>query len=118
MDYRTVTDSTSMQYRLLQSASPDANGLMKIGEYYCVALGSYFGAVGTKYTAVIEGKEYKLIKCDEKQAKHTLNGEGQTGTDGHLIECIVKTESLPAGVRASGNCNTLMRGLVERICKD
>ena len=118
MDYRAVTDSTSTQYRLLQSASPDANGLMKIGEYYCVALGSYFGAIGTKYTAVIGGKEYKLIKCDEKQAQHTLNGEGKTGTDGHLIECIVKTESLPASVRTSGNCNALMSGLVERIWKE
>lgn len=118
MDYRTVTDTSSTQYKILSMANANADGIMMVQNYYCVALGAYFGAVGTKYTAIIGGEEYHLIKADEKQDRHTLNGEGKTGADGHLIEVVVCTEKLNEYARTSGNCNNLIPGKVEKIWRE
>lgn len=48
MDFRCITNRSSLQYKMQQQAYTDENGLRKIGEYYCVAMGTYYGNLGDK----------------------------------------------------------------------
>lgn len=42
MDYRCITDTSSVQYEMQQQAYTDGRGFRKIGDDYCVALGTGF----------------------------------------------------------------------------
>jgi hypothetical protein len=85
--------------------------------YICIALGSQYGPVGTKYYMTIGGVVYKFIKADAKADIHTANGEGWTGPDGHIIECIVDMDKLDSRAAFSGNCNVLIPGSVTKILR-
>lgn len=75
MGYRAVTDTSSAQYKLLNSEEcyTDENGLRKIGERYCIAVGSgYCKTIGTKIDLVLEdGTIVKCILGDAKSDRHT-----------------------------------------------
>lgn len=107
MDYRAVTDTASLQYELISQASHEDNGLLTIDGYYLAALGSAWGEVGSRYEMRIGDKTVRLIKADEKQDAHTLNGEGLVGLNGHLAEMIVDTARLDNMALLMGDCNYL-----------
>ena len=116
MDYRAVTDTASRQWELLQGAYHADNGLMYVDGHLCVALGSQFGEVGTRYTFTMStGEIMGVIKCDQKQDAHTLNGEGWLGTNGHLMEMIVDTDLLDSEAMYMGDCDCLVSGTVETV---
>lgn len=111
MDYRAVTDTTSVQYELLSRAYHADNGLLYVDGYLCVALGSQFGEVGDVFTFVMDtGETIEVIKADAKQDCHTI--EGWTGVDGHLIEMIVDTDYLDDEAMVMGDCDCLVPGTV------
>lgn len=96
MDYRTVTDVTSQQYKLIYSDEIviGHDGLLYNGEYVGVALSSRFGDVGDKFIITLDtGKEFKAIKLDEKADAHTYNGCHHR-TDGSVVEFVVCTERM------------------------
>lgn len=94
MDYRAITDTTSKQYALLQTAYSDCNGLIMIDGCYAVAMGKWFGEVGTKYKVTFDdGKEIHIIKADEKQTAHTYENNDMYGLNGHVLEMLVDTEN-------------------------
>lgn len=107
MDYRAVTDTASLQYELISQASHEDNGLLTTDGYYLAALGSAWGEVGSRYEMRIGDKTVRLIKADEKQDAHTLNGEGLVGLNGHLAEMIVDTARLDNMALLMGDCNYL-----------
>ena len=115
MDYRAVTDTSSLQYDLLSRAYHADDGLLYIDGHLAVAMGSGYGPVGTKYVMTIGGTEYQVIKADAKQDAHTLDGAGWQGTDGHLIEMIVDTDLLDADAMYMGDCDCLVPGTVTEI---
>lgn len=118
MDYRAVTDTSSVQYELLSRSWHADNGLLYVDGCLCVALGSKWGEVGTRYTfRMSTGDEIPVIKCDEKQDIHTAGGEGWTGEDGHLIEMIVDTDCLDEEAMLMGDCDCLVPGTVEVYSK-
>jgi len=117
MSYTAVTDTSSRQYQILSRAEHGSNGLMYYDGYICIALGSQYGPVGTKYYMTIGGVVYKFIKADAKADIHTANGAGWTGMDGHIIECIVDMDKLDSRAAFSGNCNVLIPGSITKILR-
>jgi hypothetical protein len=72
----TVYAKSSKQYKLQQIAYTDYNGLRKVGDYFCVALGSYYGEeIGLVYEITLEDngeyKTFKAVLCDQKSDRHT-----------------------------------------------
>lgn len=108
MDYRMITDTSSKQWEMQQSAYTDENGLRKIDDYYCVALGSGISdKLGNKFKITFEsGETIKVIAADQKADRHTDStntymdlGNGRI----NIIEFIVHTEKMPSIVRTMGD---------------
>lgn len=107
MDYRAVTDTASTQWAIISQAYHRDDGLLEVNGCILVALGSYWGPVGTTYRAVIGGREVYLMKGDAKQDCHTYGGYGYEGQNGHLIEVIVDTDYLDEMAGIMGDCDFL-----------
>lgn len=105
MDYRAVTDTTSTQWALISQACHRGDGLLELDGCILVALGSYWGPVGTTYRATIGGRTVYLLKADAKQDAHTEGGLGVAGMNGHLIEAIVDTDYLEDAALIMGDCD-------------
>ena len=73
MDYNCITDDTTKQWELQQTAYTDEYGLRKVGTDYCVAVGSYYSeTVGERFKINLDnGNEFTVIISDLKQDKHT-----------------------------------------------
>lgn len=108
MDYRMITDTSSCQWKLQQNAYTDENGLRKIDEFYCVALGSGISDIlGKKYLITLDsGVQVKVIAAEQKSDRHTdptnkyiERGDGSI----NIVEFIVQTESMPDIVRIMGD---------------
>lgn len=108
MDYRCITNRSSLQYKMQQQAYTDENGLRKIGEYYCVAMGTYYGNLGDKlYVETDEGANFKVILSDIKSDSHTDATHRYTLANRCMMEFLVETESMPSSIRSSGTVNGL-----------
>ena len=117
MDYRAVTDTASTQWAIISQAVHRDDGLLEVDGCILVALGSYWGPVGTTYRATIGGREVYLMKGDAKQDCHTYGGYGYEGQNGHLIEVIVDTDYLDEMVGIMGDCDFLeaLRGEITEM---
>ena len=122
-DFTAISDTSSKQYQLLRKGVRESNGLIKVDGYVCVALGSRYGAIGSKFIFVLKDgnrkRAVKVIKADEKQDRHTLNGEGWTDINGNILEMIVDTGKLPEEAKTSGDCDRIeaVRGEIVRIVR-
>ncbi len=108
MDYRTITCRTSAQYALQQKAYTDELGLRKIGEFYCVALGTYYTPeCGAKFKIVTdEGNEFCAIVADIKADCHTDSKNMYVPLpDGsaNVVEFIVDTPAMERRVVLLGD---------------
>ena len=108
MDYRMITDQTSRLWKLQQKAYTDQNGIRKIGDYYCVAMGSGISSkIGDKFEVELDtGEIIKVILADQKADRHTDKtntyldmGDGRI----NVVEFIVETESMPEIVQVMGD---------------
>lgn len=83
----------SKQYQLSLSAYVNNEGHYMIDDYYCVALGSYYGDVGTKYIITLSsGVQFKAIKFDAKADQDTVNGCYHS-SDGSILEFVLSYET-------------------------
>lgn len=108
MDYRAITNTASKQWKLQQSAWTDNQGFRRIGDDYCVALGTFYGQVGDRFRVTTDrGNVYSVIQADAKG--WDSNGWYHVAGDGriNLVEFIVQTECLPSEVTFSGDCGVL-----------
>jgi len=121
MPYNIFSHS-SKQYALQLKAYTDINGLRKVGNYYCVALGSYYtDTIGEKFIMTMStGKRIKLIIADQKSDKHTNSTGRYTKSDGSEIEFIVDSHRLNKKVSIMGNVAMLktFRGDIISIVKE
>jgi hypothetical protein len=126
MDYRTITDRTSKQWGLQQKAYTDSNGLRRVGNYYCVALGTSLGGqVGDVFGITFDnGSRIEVILADIKDDRHTdtSNSFVELGGDRvNVVEFIVDTHRLPYLARVMGDISYIGYGFeghilqVERI---
>jgi hypothetical protein len=107
MPYTAITDRSSLQYELTRKAKADENGLLKIDNYYCVALGSAYGKVGDKFKITLNtNKSFDVIKADQKADIHTI-GDNKTSLDGSQIEFIIDKSKLNQDVKKYGNVSVL-----------
>ncbi len=109
MDYRCITNTRSKAYQVAKSATVLSNGLLVVDdEYYCVAMGTYYGEVGDRfYIETDEGNSWKVIICDTKSDKHTDSTHRYTLENGCMLEFVVDTRLMPKNNRLSGTVNGL-----------
>ena len=121
MDYRCITDTSSPQWQLQQGAWTDENGLRRVGDRYCVALGSYFGStIGANYIIELEhGERFKAILADQKADQDT-NAEHTADMNGAVIEFVVDAPCLSDTVRSMGDISYIegMSGKVVKIYEE
>lgn len=94
----TIYAKWSEQYKLQQLAHTDSNGLRKVGEYFCVALGSYYGdEIGLLYEITLEDngerKTFKAVLCDQKSDRHTDSTHRYTKKHGCMVEFAIDTKT-------------------------
>ena len=112
MDYKFITDKTSAQYILQQSAWTDDNGLRRFGDYYLVAMGTYYSNnIGDTFKITLDtGISFDVMIGDIKADEHTddshkyspiYNNKGNL-IYANVIEFIVDTQTLDNQVRKLG----------------
>lgn len=128
MDYRTITDKTSRQYRIVNSVNCyiDENGLLVYNDgdidYYCVAMGSYYGDVGDKFSIQVEdGIWYNVLMAELKADQHTdVSNRYTVGEKVNcMLEFLVDSDVLDDKAKISGNINDIeeVSGKIVNIIK-
>lgn len=105
MDYRTITDSNSRQYKLQKSlAYTNDNGLRMVNGRYCVAVGSYYTTTIGQYIDIEleNGKIIKGILADCKDDKHT-DSTNRINPNGSVIEFVVDADILDSTAKKTGD---------------
>lgn len=103
MDYHTITNKRSMQYQLQQDAYTDGLGFRRYGDYYMVALGTYYAdSCGKTFDITFEsGTTIQAITGDIKADQHT-DAKNQH-RNGNVVEFIVDTDAMPSLARRIGD---------------
>lgn len=116
-------------YKLLSKRSPqwtkiqcntnaytDGNGLRKVGEYYCVAMGSYYSRnLGDLFEIRTENGTFKVILCDFKADRHTDSTHRYTSRNGCVVEFYVNTSSLNRTAKRMGDISYIGGAFSGRI---
>ena len=98
MSYAAITDTSSPQHHYKVNMKLNYNDALYYHkdyvEYVGVAMGSYFGPIGTFYNIVLDsGEVVKVVKVEHKANKHTINEAGvQHYKDSSVIEFMVNVE--------------------------
>lgn len=91
-----ITDTNSPQWDLIHNyLIIQEDGTLQTDDgFIACALGRHFGKIGTKWVFICEdGSEIKVIKTDEKQDRHTKNGDLIHGIIcNELIELVVDSK--------------------------
>lgn len=104
-----LLNRNSPQGRLQQLAYSDENGLRKVGEYYCVALGSYYGTtIGDCYIVTLSsGSSFKMTLCDFKANRHTDSNNQYTLANGCITEFYVDYTCFNSAAKSAGSISVL-----------
>ena len=94
MGYRAVIDTTSKQYKLLNSSdswTDPETGLRMYKDRICIALGTYYTAdIGTMVDLVLEdGTIVPCVLGDVKSNSHTDSTNRYNSQDGSVAEVII-----------------------------
>lgn len=112
MDYRKITDKTTPQYEMQQSAWTDWQGLRRYNNDYMVAMGSYYSdyEVGSRFEITLENDTvFTVILGDLKDDIHTDKRNMYTPVyqnwqlvKANVIEFIVDENQLSYDVKQLG----------------
>ena len=96
MDYRKITNRDTAQWKYIWSDAitvDDKGFLVTEDGFIGVALGTYFGPVGTKYIFTLDtGIELKVVKVEIKSDKHTCEHHYKAGSN-DVIEFVIDTKA-------------------------
>lgn len=111
MDYRAINSYSTQMYIINTSTTVHDDGLLRTEDgFVAVALGSTYGALGSKYRITTDtGQVFKVIKVDEKSDMHTTNG--CQDASGAIIEFVIDIHRVGASypqVTLSGDFNSLL----------
>lgn len=113
MDRKSITDETSQQHAFIEENMEARNGHWVDKEGYIgVALGSWFGEIGTRWIFELDsGIKLYTVKIEHKADIHTTSGCEHIN-DGSVIEFVIDTETNTYwigsnGYIANGNFNNL-----------
>jgi len=113
MDFRALTNTASKQWELQQNAWTDSDGFRRIGDDYCVALGTVYGEIGDRFIIITdEENTYTAIMSDVKGTDAVFydgvhSWYHYAGNGCNVVEFIVQTEYLPSAVTISGSCGAV-----------
>lgn len=97
MDYRMITNTKSIQYKMIRQGFKAKKGLMYKGDYVAIALGSRYGTYGDRFRITLDtGETFKAIKVDEKDINDVVDNCHHK-SDGSLVEFVVDKYSLKSG---------------------
>jgi len=104
--YYTALAKGTPQWRIQEQAHTDENGLRKVGDYYCCAVGTYYSnTVGDKFHIILDtGKEFDIIVCDVKSDRHTDSNHQYTIVSNCMLEFYVDS-NLNDLARRMGDCS-------------
>lgn len=105
MDYRKITNTTSAQYKLQQTAYTDEHGYRRLGENYIIALGSAYGTnIGDKYYITLaNGLTFPAVLGDCKADIHTDVTNRYVESNGNIVEYIVDTKKINQLAKTMGD---------------
>lgn len=97
------------QGRLQRRAYTDKNGLRKVGNRFCIAMGSYYTTrIGCKIDLLMsDGEVVKCILADQKSDRHTDSRHQKHRSDGSLVEFVVDKHKLTSKVKRYGDVSKL-----------
>lgn len=97
------------QGRLQRKAYTDKNGLRKVGNRYCIAMGSYYTTrIGCKIDLLMsDGDVVKCILADQKSDRHTDSRHQIHRSDGSLVEFVVDKYKLASKVKRYGDISQI-----------
>ena len=118
----TMLNKKSLNYKTIKKDGYiDENGLCRIKEYYCVALGSYYSTeLGDLFKVTLDnGNEFIFITMDHKADIHTDSNNQITIKSGCMTEFIVDKNKLNKQIKVSGTVSSLdcFNGLYVKIEK-
>lgn len=90
MDYRTITDTTTEQWKLQQQSWTDWQGLRRFNTDYCVAMGTgYAEEVGDRFQITLDtGSVFTVIVADIKSDTHTDRTCRFTKVKGNMVNVL------------------------------
>lgn len=127
--YKAVTVKSSPAYAVLNSGKANGKsykthtdpetGIRMVGDYYCAALGTYYGKEkGTKYKVTLStGKSFKIILCDTKSDRHTDRNHQYAVRNKDIVEFYVEKSKIPKKVRGSYDVLDKFKGDIVKIEK-
>ena len=86
-----------------------ADGLRKIGDDYCVAMGTYYSStIGERFKITMStGATFTVIISDIKSNRHTDSTHRYTARNGCMMEFLIDKNCLANCIRVSGNVGSL-----------
>lgn len=128
MDYRCITDTDSMQYKLQQNAWTDEDGLRRLGEAYMVAMGTYYAdECGKTFEITFDtGEKILVVVGDIKTDCHTdktnryspVYDNNGNFISANVLEFIVDTDVLSRHTKRLGTveyCGNLQGNIVSIV---
>jgi len=106
MDYRTITDTSSPQYKIEHTDAYTGNyGIRMVdGRYLCAVGSAYSHDVGRYVDLILEdGTIIPCILGDQKDDGDTDPSNMYTEHDGSVAEFVVDLDEVPSKVKKSGN---------------
>lgn len=103
MDYRSITDRSSVQYKLQQEATTDENGFRVYDDCKMVALGTYYvDDIGDKFRITLEDDTvFYAIAGDVKSDLHTDTKHQHK--NGNIVEFIVDIQEISKTCKKMGD---------------
>lgn len=112
-----ITRPGSKQLAYVILGTPDEQGLYEFQDKFMVAMGSYYGDLGTCYRVTLSNNRIiEVIMTERKADEHTDRLNRYTLQDGSVLEFIVDESKLPKGI--NGNVANVLGGYpvkIERI---
>ena len=106
MLYTGITDKSSKQYSLQSECYTDDNGFRKHGEFYTVAMGTYYAKfVGQKFIVTLDsGVKLPVMIGDFKQDRHTNDTNQYVNLPNkNVVEFIVDYDKMDTLSRKMGD---------------
>ena len=115
VDFKSYTAYTclsrkSAQWKKIQTiAYSDGNGLRKVGNYYCVAMGSYYSTtLGDLFRiTTANGNTFCVILCDFKANAHTNSTHQYTARNQCITEFYVDYSCFKSAARSAGSISVI-----------
>lgn len=103
MDYRAITCKASKQYAIQQKAWTDGNGFRRSGDYYLVAMGTYYAAeCGKTFQVSLDnGTTFDVMVGDIKADCDT--DEANQHRNGNVIEFIIDSDHINRNCKLMGD---------------